>query len=469
MSRRPKSSLQKLLRNAPSRVRRDGLSILEVLVSIGILVLGLLGVVALIPIAAQHLRRGMALDDATSTARAGVAEFQARGANNIQKWLRYPANTFNPPSNPLIGLLGVQTSNSANATTFVHPSWAFCIDPMTFEASLIQDPTDRNAAFFPYQQSTPLLPIDFQQGRQRGALARMLRVSLNWNAIDWRSRTAFFPNNTLFPMTDPVSFNVGLANSMCVSADDLLLSSPGDSQLSLTVAQDESPAAQYDISMRSWDDQSDPTFFPAKRHSDSKMSWFATMVPLPGSVADGAHYYTLSVAVCERRDMVIDATRVDLTSVGDQKEQDVESERTCGVRFIGGGLNGGEVELVSYETDPGRAAKSLSRLREGNWILISGPGSDNPNTNSGAFPNDPTDRTGHIFYWYRIGTIEQDPRGVPPSSPTQFVRNATLKGPDWPQGVSYSTVIPGSTFDGEAIIVSNVINVFEQTIELRGE
>lgn len=464
----PRTRNRIMITSARRKPRRTGLSILEVLVSIGILVLGLLGVVALIPIAAQQLRRGIALDDSTAVSRGGLAEFQARGGNNIQKWLRYPAAGYTAPSASLSGLLGVQISDNTAATTYVHPSWAFCIDPMTFESAIIQDSTDRNLGLFPYQPRTPaMVPLDLQLGQLRGSRGRMMRVSLNWNAIDWRTRTDLFPNQALFPTTDPALFNVGLANSMCMSADDLLLSTPGDNQLSVTVTQDESPASQFDVNMNSWDD---PLFTPVKRNADGKMSWFATMVPLPGSVADNSRYYTLSIVVCERRDMVIDRMRVNLTSLGDQNEQDVESERTCGVRFIGGGLNGGEVQLVSYDDDLSRGMKNLSRLREGNWILISGPGPDDPNTNPALFPDDPSDRTGHIFYWYRIASIETDPQQIPLASPTQVVRNATLRGPDWP-GVVYPAP-PSNPALGpmaEAIIPSNVINVFEHTIELRGE
>jgi hypothetical protein len=453
-----------LTTRARSTNRRSGLSILEVLVSIGILVLGLLGVVALIPIAAQNLRRGMALDDATTVARSGLAEFQARGGNNIQKWLRYPPN---PPGSPIppvngvmIGLRGIQTTSPTYSDLtpnpfYVAPTWAFCIDPMMYESMIVQDGANRDISYFPYQGNGAALDIPTNRlGQQRSHFGRMIRVTLNWNPSDWRNLAAATTQN----------LNVGLANSMCVSGDDLLLSTPGDGQLGLTVSQDESPASQFDVTMNSWDD---PLFTPVKRNADGKMSWFATMVPLPGSVADGNRYYTLSIAVSERRDMVIDRNRVDLTSIGDQQQQDVESERTCGVRFIGGGLNGGEVQLVSYDPDLARGMKNLSRLREGNWILICGPGPDNPATNPALFPNDPSDRTGHIFYWYRIASIETDPQQIPLASPTQVVRNATLRGPDWPVGVSYSNF--GATFDGEAIIPSNVINVFEHTIELRGE
>jgi hypothetical protein len=469
----------------PRKSRPQGLSILEVLVSIGILVLGLLGVVALIPIAAQKLRQGIALDDATAVARAGLTDLQARGGNNVQKWLRYQPGLFRDPpaANPplvtsMSNLWGVQTGNSLNANTFVNPNWAFCIDPLLYEEMILQDGTSRDAAFFPYQPNGGALSSnEVRLGQLRGNFGRMLRVTLNWGQIDWRQRNAFFPNQALVP-SDPLLFNVGMANSMCVSKDDLLLSAPGEEPNGLTASQSEAPASQFDVNMQDWD--TTPFANHVKRNSDSRMSWFATMVPLPGLVADGSRYYTLSVAVVERRDLVVDATRRDLIESTTEAFQQVESERTAAVRFIGGGLNGGEVELVSHippsnALESAKAFKNLSRIREGNWILISGPGPDDPSTNPGSFPNDPNDRTGHIFYWYRVGTIEAEPAlaSNPTSGSPEVVRRATLRGPDWPAGVTYVPITTAAPIQpyayGEAIIMSNIVNVFEQTVELRGE
>jgi hypothetical protein len=431
---------------------RRGLSILEVLVSIGILVLGLLGVVALIPIAAQNINRGIALDDSTAVARGGVADFQARSANNLQKWLRYPVGgpPIVPAGGQMSGLLGVQMADPTITSTYVNPTWAFCIDPLMYEKILVNDGGDRQLSFFPYQPRTPGSP-DFPDltavngGAGSMTRGRMLRVALNWRALDWRARAG----NAF------VALNVGLAESMCVTSDDLLLTAPGQEPqtggFGITVGQTEAPASQQDANqLLSWDD---PSTTRVKRNATGRLSWFATMTPLAGSVAGGARYYTLSVAVVERRDVVIDAGRETTIDSTEESLQEVEGERTAGIRFVGGGLNGGEVELVSYQTDPALALKSLSRMREGNWILVSGPIMPTP-TN----PNP----VGHIFNWYRIGSIEPQPS----IQGAEVVRTATLRGPDWPTGVTY---VPGPVAVGEAIIVNNVINVFEQTIELRGE
>ncbi len=464
-----------MLRDIPLRTRRkqsakrDGLSILEVMVSIGILVLGLLGVIALIPIAAQKLRQGIALDDATAVARAGVADLQARDGTNIQKWLRYQPQGFrlpaaaNPPTvNSMSNLWGVQMSNPSFPDSFVAPTWAICIDPMMYESAIIQNGAGLDACFFPYQPNGATLDASAVRNGLMGTVpGRMLRVTMNWNAIDWRTRSSNFPNQAVFPF-DPVSFNVGLANSMCVSTDDLLLTSPGqepsEGMLGITVSQTDAPASQHDVSMQSWDD---PLATPTKRNADSRISWFATLVPLPGSIAGGSRYCTLSVAVVERRDLTVDITRANVVDSTTDALQNVESERTTGVRFIGGGLAGGEVQLVSYRTpDPPVASdpddtnsintllakKSLTSVREGNWILISGPG--------GAM--------GHIFYWYRIASIDPQPSRNPFNS-SEIVRTATLRGPDWPVGVAYPNGM------AEATIISNVINVFEQTVDVREE
>jgi hypothetical protein len=455
---------------------RSGISILEVLVSIGILVLGLLGVVVLIPIAAQNLRRGMTLDDSTAVARAGMADIQARGGNNIKNWLRYQPGGFTQPTNSISNLWGVQTSNSVNTSSFVHPSWAFCIDPMMYETAIVQDGSNRDPGLFPYQPriSAPAFPVQAEivAAATPTLSGRMVRVTMNWPTfvqnIDWRFRTASFPDQ-MSVATDPAFFRVGLANSMCVSSDDLLLTSPGQEPMqglvpTITVNDVDRPASQFDASqspvdlgMQSWDAVAANE--RVQRKYDGKISWFATLVPLPGSMASGVRYYTLSVIVVERRDMTIDMNRETLLESPDEVLQDVESERTVGIRFVDG-LGGGEVQLVSYRTpdpvasDPNDlsnntllAKKSLSRVREGNWILVSGP-------SGGA--------AGHIFYWYRVGSVDNEPARNP-ASPDEIIRAATIRGPDWPNVPAYATGMY------EATIVSNVINVFEQTVELRGE
>ena len=167
---------------------------------------------------------------------------------------------------------------------------------MMYESVIIQNGAGRDACFFPYQpQPAEPFPaaVDVRTGMPSlTSNGRMLRVAMNWSTVDWRFR------NTAVPL------NVGLANSMCQSPnDDLLLTAPGqeplEGQFGITVSQTDLPASQHDTSMQNWDTM--PAANGIKRNFDGRMSWFATMVPLPGSVSGGSRYYTLSVAVVERR------------------------------------------------------------------------------------------------------------------------------------------------------------------------
>lgn len=452
--------MSKAMRAFPSRLNkrqstRAALTILEVLVSIGLLTLGLLGVVVLLPIASQKINKGMALDDATALGRAGIADFEARGANNFKRWIRYVPNPAGPPpmanSGAMNGLMGVHFNTTSPNASFVNPNWSFCIDPMMYENDIVIDGSNRDISFFPYNTigtatvATP--PVST-------AFGRMVRVGMNWTALDWST------------LPGPASLNVGLASSMCESKDDLLLNTPGQEPVeglfSMNVIDSDRPASQFDETMQSWDDA---TATRVKRNAQKRTSWFATMTPLPGAIAgsgiDAPGYYTLSIAVVDRRDMTIDSTRSTFLDSTSETAQSVEAERTAGLRFVGGGQGGGDVQLVSYAapeplgSDPNDemantllAKKSLAQIREGNWILVSGPS--------------PASTSGHIYNWYRIGTIDAEPSRNP-LNPNEIVRNATLRGPDWP-GTAYP-----STGMAEAIIVSNVINVIEKTIELRGE
>jgi hypothetical protein len=77
-------------RNRLSRRRyahsRRGISILEVLFSIGIATIGLFGVLVLIPFAVHQANIGLNIERSTTTGRNAMAEFEIRGYHNPARW-----------------------------------------------------------------------------------------------------------------------------------------------------------------------------------------------------------------------------------------------------------------------------------------------------------------------------------------------------------------------------------------------
>ncbi len=90
---------------------KQGVTILEVLFSIGIVMMGLLGIASLIMVAGSQLTQGIRQDAFTNLALSAEQEFESRNYNRIDQW--WPIG-FKPEKNPY-------------GTSF--PSNPFCFDP----------------------------------------------------------------------------------------------------------------------------------------------------------------------------------------------------------------------------------------------------------------------------------------------------------------------------------------------------
>ncbi len=77
------------------RLRR-GLSILEVMISVGVAVIGLLGVLALLPVASRLAQQGLNEDRKTAAGVAALEEFNVRGMANDAAWRRWGNNLATP-------------------------------------------------------------------------------------------------------------------------------------------------------------------------------------------------------------------------------------------------------------------------------------------------------------------------------------------------------------------------------------
>jgi prepilin-type N-terminal cleavage/methylation domain-containing protein len=97
------------MHNADGHLRRyahRGVTLIELMFAIGIMLVGLLGVAALIPLAGYEIGRGLTADRMSATGRNAVAEFDIRSMRRHDMHVYYDGSQFN--------------SNQA----------AFCIDPL---------------------------------------------------------------------------------------------------------------------------------------------------------------------------------------------------------------------------------------------------------------------------------------------------------------------------------------------------
>ena len=104
--------------NTTRRSRRRGISLIEVLMSIFIISIGIMGVAVLIPLAHYLANRGATADRAAAAGLAGLNSFKVLGLENPQTW-RQPAGAL---------MLLAPADTGANAPFEIAGSKKYCLD-----------------------------------------------------------------------------------------------------------------------------------------------------------------------------------------------------------------------------------------------------------------------------------------------------------------------------------------------------
>lgn len=310
--------------------KRSGLSLIEVLWSMGIVAVGLLGVLILLPVAGHRLTQGQNADATDRLARNATRTFHVRGMRNRSNWI---------------------DRNPTNAT--INSGGAVCIDPLGSFA--IMEQAAVNGTANPLVTFPAILPT--------GSEPRMRRITLRSNGVYPQAPP---PTPPLLPQN--LEMRPEQAHRLFTARDDLNFDLPVDTAM---------PQQVFDANER--------------RQAEGKYSWIATLTPKHGdstSLSDPVYSdtYVLSVVVFVRRNVnssamfnhspgYPDAER--LLSVTNFYSADppfnLNPPPTASVA-----LNGGTVELT---TRPGRPIEDLE-LTEGNWILLSG---NHPTLNTATF------------------------------------------------------------------------------------
>jgi hypothetical protein len=402
-----------------------GITLMEVLISIGVVTVGLFGVLALIPLAGQQMNQGLLEDRKSAVGKNAFHHFKIRGMGNPTNWV----TGVKDPNNATAGV-GVYSASSAQA---------FCIDPL-FAARH----GDTN---FPYMAGAdPVMKRISLRRRPGGAPMSLIQAEEIFVAPDDLVFTA--PTDKTLPPLQELSVDKGPDGQWGVAGVD----DDGDGQID-------------NATEAGWPGSDDA----AKRQSDGDLSWMATLVPKQGTNSD---LYVLSIVVYYKRDLASeqgadgawgkagnddDGDMVDdnVTEAGWAGSDDVANERLAKVKtFHGGGVGGGDVTLTSfYSSWPASAqAADLEVIRQGTWVMLAG------NVAVGSPPNVVQVP---IFKWYRIiaADAEVDTSKSPPE------REVTLLGGDWnatATPISQPTGIP----EPQVIIMKNVVAVYEKTLRL---
>jgi hypothetical protein len=254
-----------------------------VLFAILVTTIGLLGALALLPVASSQAKKGRQNDANAVAASTCVHEFDARGMRRgASVWI-----AWDPGGTPGYRLVTNQTTALPNGTSF-------CIDPRMIAASDATVARRNGARQFPYSP-TAGQPV-------------MLRCTLGNNA----------------PTVQPMGKL--LADSIFTIDDDLTYDRADDNTIAPTQQFEFMPSA---ATVRS------------RRQNDGHMSWMATVVPkVDRYTVTATEQFVLSIVVFYDRPTSFGWDEGASTF-------SLPDERTVNVAFPGGGITGGEVLLAA--------------------------------------------------------------------------------------------------------------------------
>ena len=484
--------------------RRSGVTLLEVLWAILVASVGLLGAIAVFPVALSLARKGQVADMTSVGAHVAVHGFDAQYMRRPGRWIYFrddsannlhqtefvirtapaPANTydssdprafiypqnapFTPPGNPA-GYFFPQ------ATPF---GAAFCIDPRHFEQNRLAWPND--GTLWSYFPSVP-----DGTGFNSGAA--------NANATSWGRilRITLHNGNPLAPTT-ALPMSAIQADQTFRVEDQLIFERPADNSL----------AAQQLFTQMNIGG----TNVPGRRQEEGRVTWMATLSPKLDqpyfSAADvrslfnkGAsssqdvnffftNSYNLSVVVFYDRtpDLIVP----DISTTPANRPWNEWTAKILGGTqadpaggFFGSGIGGGEVRIFTCDNNqyaPFNGNDFLG-LKRGSWIVLSRTVPVGNRTGIGFGPNNQLtgvpDSPPYLFLqhlqWYRVSDSDETQFD---SSSNRYYQDVSLVGPDFPIDLFNTNGVPGG--DGiaeecDVFIVNGVSHVFERTIGLDRE
>jgi type II secretory pathway pseudopilin PulG len=439
---------------------RTGISLIEVMFAIGVVMIGLLGIAAILPFAERQARTATTLDAGTALAQRAQQQLRSRGMLDPQRWVMI---------NDFAAAGGLGATNRFASPALVRSFWntllpippavnellrdnpgGVCIDPAfmalpgnTVDATSTNplgywEPNDASGngfrrGVFPYYK-TQFNPL--ADPSSSGATAN------NWPVMPRMWRVGVRPvvnSNLMLPPS-------GMA------ADQLAVD---DDTLSINFPRSRAQNASQLIKPLDLDTSAAEAFTPISRQLRPQYTWLATVNVLPGEVE--GH---VSVVVVRSR-TAFPATRRSSTGPAARAEDNPSDERVALVTrqsgasgptgaFVGGA--GGTIELTASALTP-------NKVRVGQWIMLSR--NVVTSTNLLGVP---------LHRWYRVTGVEQKPRlgaftdPISGSSLPAWQRWVTLEGSDW--SFIFDASINGGRDFTVATIVDDAVAVLQYKARL---
>ena len=351
---------------------RRGISLLEVLISMFVLLFGLMGVAAIFPVGNHYAGRGDQFDRGSALTEAGFADLKARGMLRPELW--HYADQVDSNNDLIPDSLGTVVEN-IDGTLFYPlsagnpgPGHAFVIDPIgavQFEA------VAGDRVCFPFggknnpweNPASPKIPLP-------GSRWPIQRITVPADGV-----------------AESIPMTARFAETVVRLRDDVT------NELS---KENDRPGMQRWATDLNGAPQNEPWRHKllARQYAGS-YSWLATVVPTsnygpnalqPFDSRFKNELYEVSVAVFNKREVLPSA----------------ESERMLSATLI----NSQEVQLFDPGNDPAVVESAMKDIRPGHWIALTGV-----HETTGQF----------MLKWYRLTGYDED-TGI-----------AGIDGPEWPQ------------------------------------
>lgn len=297
---------------AKSGADRRGISLMEVLISMFVLAIGLLGVAALIPAGRHEIVEATKLETAAMVGRNAFRDIQTRGYLNPNRWARSfvpatPSYVFSTadPANPFVvrDVFGGTTNG---------PQVAYAFDPLGRLA-----PAGAYGFNFPFSATAASNP------------PKLMRI---------------FP----CPATTSTA-------AQALGAYDLAFRSSVDLKTEPNATNKDLPPLQF------WYKTGTT---PLRRMSDGNYSWLATITSDPSRLATGGDV-NVAVAVFYKRDMSAAGAGEYTATVG-SFPLDPTANATVNMTRM---PSGGEVVLANLPND---ATGKLKAVKPGQWVMLAG-------------------------------------------------------------------------------------------------
>jgi hypothetical protein len=440
---------------------RAGVSLLEVLIAIFVILIGLMSVAAMIPVARLEMVQAAKADRAAACGRAGLENIKTAGMLGMRMWCYYYYD--------FVASMGNWTS--ALGGTNADAIRSYVVDPLYYARQpRYAPPAATNECYkyvyvFPFRTevvpnpSAPVVPYEF--GNRRVTYYAGWPFDPVQQPMCWDQQYASHRPSTTPPTPDQtLEYNPGvIAERWFTWGDDLVFPVPDD------------PLARPKLNVDTFDDDSTNTTPKTTRdirQVTGDYTWFFTVTPQIDreSFPTGLFYnythckaYDVSVAVCYKRDFT------PFGPLEQRADPDRPSQRGLKAEFLGSGIGGGDVVLkadTQCAIPGGTGGFNLKWLdvKENDWLMLS-TGEIYPNPIATPSQDRISNIQGVVIRWYRVvavgPVVYDDKKGD--------VRYVTLEGPDWVFKNTFITSGQEEPMEASVMAMDNIVGVYTTRVE----